>query len=199
VCLSHTHRHTLPKAHSNRIHISMSPHKFTYGWQIFQPYAGQNSQISSALLTNAASFPHMSSSVHHSEGTKPPPCIMYALIDLIETENVMFHSGALLIGWLSVTRLVRQLETIEPWVEMNLKGEVGTVGVSDCVCVFVLGVLASRESWRGVKPNWLTNYRCPFLAFVFTLPTVLSGWGNWALADQTRCFASLAQLEGFQS
>lgn len=149
LCVSHTHRHTLPKAHSNRIHISMSPHKFTYGWQIFQPYAGQNSQISSALLTNAASFPHMSSSVHHSEGTKPPPSIMYALIDLIETENVMFHSGALLIGWLSVTRLVRQLETIEPWVEMNLKGEVGTVGVSDCVCVCTGGPGQPGELERG--------------------------------------------------
>lgn len=36
---------------------------------------------------------------------------MYALIDLIETENVMFHSSALLIGWLSLTSLVRQLQT----------------------------------------------------------------------------------------
>lgn len=51
-----------------------------------------------------------SSSVHHSEGTKPPSC-MYALIDLTETENVMFHSGALLTDWLSVTRVVRQLQS----------------------------------------------------------------------------------------
>lgn len=72
---------------------------------------GANSQLSSTPSTTAASFPHMSSSVHHSEGTKPLPCIMYALIDLIETENVMFHSGALLIGRLSVTRLARQLQT----------------------------------------------------------------------------------------
>lgn len=52
-----------------------------------------------------------SSSVHHSEGTKPPSCIMYALIDLTKTENVMFRSGALLTDWLSVTRLVRQLQS----------------------------------------------------------------------------------------
>lgn len=67
----------------------------------------QSVQLSRPMLRH---FP-MSTSVYQSKGTKLLLCIMYALIELIETENVMFHSGVLLIVWLSVTRLVRQLQT----------------------------------------------------------------------------------------
>ncbi len=113
---SHTHTHTHTHTHSQMLTPNLSPlsneHTLIHlKLTNLTAICSTNSQLSSALSTTAASFPHMSSSVHHSEGTKPPPCIMYALIDLIETENVMFHSGALLIGWLSVTRLVRQLQT----------------------------------------------------------------------------------------
>ena len=54
--------------------------------------------------------------------------VLYALIDLIETENVMFHSGALLIGLRSVTSLVKQLQgraaTLHPpWQQSVASGE----------------------------------------------------------------------------
>lgn len=57
-------------------------------------------------LTNSqlSSFDHrcvISPLVHQfttPRGTEPPPCIMHALADLIETENVMFHFDAPLTG-----------------------------------------------------------------------------------------------------
>lgn len=61
---------------------------------------------------------------------------MYALKDLIETENVMFRSGALLIGWLSITRLVRQLQTRAMSLDESQSGGLSVVGVSGCVCLY---------------------------------------------------------------
>lgn len=67
---------------------------------------------------------------------------MYVLIELIETENVMFHSGELLIGWLLVTRLVRQLQS-----QAVSPGGVGK-GVSDCV--LTLGVWGAAENSAAI-------------------------------------------------
>lgn len=140
----------------------------------------------------------MSSSVHHSGGTKPPPCVMYALKDLIETENVMFHSGALLIGWLSITRLVRQLQTRAMSLDESQSGGLSVVGVSGCVCLY----WGARPAGSNAGAGWgLTDSLIidVFFGFAFMFHTVLPGWGNRALADQTRRSASLAQLEGLQS
>lgn len=103
-----------------------------------------------------------SSSVRHSEGTGPPWRIMYALIDLTETENVVFRSGALRTHWLSVTRLVRQLQSratgLDEWKSWG-----GLQSGCECVCLCWWGGSSSWEQcWREVKSNWLTNYRCPF-------------------------------------
>lgn len=57
---------------------------------------------------------------------------MYVLIELIETENVMLHSGERLIGWLLVTRLVRQLQS----QAVSPRG----VGKGVSGCAFILGV-----------------------------------------------------------
>lgn len=86
----------------------------------------------------------MSLSVHHSEGTKLPQCIMYALVELIETENVMFHSNALLIGRFSLTRLVRQLQNRAMSLDEFLKSGMGLVGMSDHV--FILGSWPTESS-----------------------------------------------------
>lgn len=63
---------------------------------------------------------------------------MYVLIELIETENVMLHSGELLIGRLLVTRLVRQLQmqALSP----------GGVGKAVSGRVLILGVWGSNAS-----------------------------------------------------
>lgn len=63
---------------------------------------------------------------------------MYVLIELIETENVMLHSGELLIGRLLVTRLVRQfqMQALSP----------GGVGKAVSGCVLILGVRGSNTS-----------------------------------------------------
>lgn len=63
---------------------------------------------------------------------------MYVLIELIETENVMLHSGELLIGRLLVTRLARQLQ-----MQALSPGGVGK-GVSGCV--LIRGVWGSNTS-----------------------------------------------------
>lgn len=84
---------------------------------------------------------------------------MYAPIELIESENVMFHSGALLIGLPSVTRLARQLQTRAMRLGLDPRLGVSVVGVSDRV--FLLGVSAS---WDRHGRNWRTNYRYIFLA-----------------------------------
>lgn len=80
---------------------------------------------------------------------------MYALIELIESENVMFHSGAPLIGLLSVTRLARQLQTRAMRLGPDPQRGVSVVGVSDRVYITV-GVSAS---WERRGRNWRTNYR----------------------------------------
>lgn len=72
---------------------------------------------------------------------------MYALIELIESENVMFHSGALLIGLLSVTRLARQLRTRAMRLGLDPRLVVSVVGVSDRVSI--LGVSRQLGSARA--------------------------------------------------
>lgn len=124
----------------------------------------------------------MSSSVHRSDGTKPPLCILYALVDLIETENVMFHSGASLIGCLRTTWPIRFFIYNffnGGWVLMNL---IWWVGKKWCEWLIVIvGRLASSVwFWRDVMPDWLTNYRC-LLWLCFMFHTLSSGW-NDALA-----------------
>lgn len=84
---------------------------------------------------------------------------MYALIELIERENVMFHSGALLIGRLSVTMLARQLQTRAMRLGPDPQLWVSVVGVSERA--FVPGFSAS---WERHGRNWRANYRYLFLA-----------------------------------
>ena len=84
---------------------------------------------------------------------------------------------------------------------MNLKVCVwggGAVGVSGCVCLY----WGARPAGSNAGEGWgLTDSLIidVFFGFAFMFHTVLPGWGNRALADQTRRSASLAQLEGLQS
>lgn len=91
---------TFQRAHTNSLKADKS----------YSPIASPTVSSAQLLRPLLRRFP-ASSSLHQSKGTKPPPCIMHAHMDLIETENVMIHSGALLIGQLSETRRVRQLQT----------------------------------------------------------------------------------------
>lgn len=84
---------------------------------------------------------------------------MYALVELIESENVTFHSGALLIGLLCVTRPARQLQTGATRLGLDPRLGLSVVGVSDRV--FIPGVSAS---WDRHGRNWRTNYRYILLA-----------------------------------
>lgn len=130
----------------------------------------------------------MSLSVHHSEGTEPPLCIIYALVELIETENVMFHSSALLIGRFSLTRLVRLLQNTAMSLDEFLKSGMGIVGMSDRL--FILGVSAS---WEQCSINGSLIMDVFFLALPLCLP-VSEGTEPWQIKQDGS--ASLAQLEG---
>lgn len=75
---------------------------------------------------------------------------MYVLIELIETENVMFQSAELLIGWLSVTRLVSP----------------GGVGKGVSGYVLLLGVWGQL---RTGQQYWLANYSWLFWLWLYVL------------------------------
>lgn len=75
---------------------------------------------------------------------------MYVLIELIETENVMFQSAELLIGWLSVTRLVSP----------------GGVGKAVSGCVLLLGVWGQL---RTGHQYWPANYSWLFWLWLYVL------------------------------
>lgn len=63
----------------------------------------------------------------------------------------MFHSGALLIGRLSVTRLARQLQTRAMRLSPHPQLGVSAVGASDrpCVCTGGLGQLGAHVGVTG--------------------------------------------------
>lgn len=157
--LSYTHIHTHTQIHPD-LHIPVSTYAHTHTLihlSLTHLPATQHSP-SAELLRPLLRHVLVSSSVHHSEGTKCPPCIMYVLIELIETENVMLHSGELLIGWLLVTRLVRRLQS-----QAASPGGVGK-GVSGCV--LILGVWGQL---RTVQQYWLTNYSWLFWLWLYVL------------------------------
>lgn len=121
----------------------------------------------------------LSSSVHHYEGTKTLLCIMYALIDLIETENVMFHSGASLIDWPSRTRLARKYWN-GGWVLINLKWWVGKYGRE-----WLIVIVELLERWNLTGSLIIDAFFG--LALCFTL-LPLDGMKLWQRWDAPLCW-----------
>lgn len=129
----------------------------------------------------------ISSSVHHSKGTEPSP------VYYVCPHGTNWNWKCYVPLWCTPNRLALSNQACKAITNQgyesrwNLKLGVGIVGVSDRV--FILGVLASWEQCSVT--GWLIIDI--FFGFAFMSH---GGWGNGALADLTRCSASLAQLEG---
>lgn len=153
---------------------------------------GTNSQLSSAPSTTAASFPHeFISSPLRGDQTSPvhyvcprrPNWNWKCYVPLRRSPNRLALSN-------QACEAITNRSYESRWV---LKWGVGTVGVNDSVCLY----WGSRPAESSAGERWsLTDSLIidVFFGFAFMFHTVLSGWGNRALADQTRRSASLAQL-----
>lgn len=182
--IAYHHLHTLTNSHSQLILTCQWAH--TDSLKADKSYSHAAQTVSSAPSTTAASFPHeFISSPLREDQTSPVHYVCphrtnwnwKCYVPLRCTPNRLALSNQ---ACEAITNQSYESRWIWKW-------GVGIVGVSDRV--FILGVLASWERC-SITGSLIIDI---FFGFVFMSH---SGWGNRALADQTRRSASLARLEG---